>query len=75
MIYLFWFFRIYLLGFLGFICYDFLLVPINSTLCYCFWETLYNIEKLKNFVLFILFTFVLILLFFVAEIHQFDIRV
>ena len=27
------------LGFLGFICYDFLLVPINSTLCYYFWET------------------------------------
>ena len=24
------------LGFLGFIYYDFLLVPINSTLCYCF---------------------------------------
>ena len=36
MIYLFEVFRIYLLGFLGFIRYDFLLVPINRTLCYCF---------------------------------------
>ena len=40
MIYLSEFFRIYLLGFLGFIYYDFLLVPINNTLCYYFWETL-----------------------------------
>ena len=36
MIYMFEFFSIYLLGFLVFIRYDFLLVPINSTLCYCF---------------------------------------
>ena len=28
---------------------------INNTLCYCFLETLYNIEKLENFVLFICF--------------------
>ena len=30
MIYLFEFFRIYLLGFFRFICYNFLLVPINN---------------------------------------------
>ena len=36
MIYLFEFFRIYMLGFLEFICYDFFLVSINSTLCYYF---------------------------------------
>ena len=36
MIYEFEFFRIYLLGFLGFIRKNFFLVPINSTLYYYF---------------------------------------
>ena len=36
MIYLFEFFRIYMLGFLKFICYDFFLVSINNPLCYYF---------------------------------------
>ena len=39
MIYLFEFFRIYLLGFLDLSIRILFLVPINSTLCYCFWET------------------------------------
>ena len=74
MIYLFWFFRIYLFGFLEFIYLDFLLIPINSTLCYCFGRLDIILKKLENFVLFILFAFFLILLFFVAELHQLGIR-
>ena len=44
-------------GFLGFICYDFwelsvwifLLMPINSTLCYYFWDRLIILKNSKTY--------------------------